>query len=207
MGGSSGPWRTPVLQNNEVTVGVFCLLRCHLAFPPITANNCILFGIMLTHWGRVMHISIICLSKLTIIGSDNGLWPGQRESIVWTSAGILLIGPSGINLSEILVKILTFSFQKLHLKMSSVKWRPFCLGFNVLTLYMLNWIQETQIYTQAFCIIPQQSNGLGHWNKSLMQTRTCLYLHALLMTWWCKEPGHQQAWYWISLYRIFWLSA
>ena len=42
----------------------------------------------LTHWGRVTHI---CVSKLTIIGSDNGLSPGRRQAIIWTNAGILLI--------------------------------------------------------------------------------------------------------------------
>ena len=30
-----------------------------------------------------------------------------------------------------LIKIHTFSFKKMHLKMSSVKWRPFCLSLNV----------------------------------------------------------------------------
>ena len=38
----------------------------------------------LTHWGRVAHI---CVSKLTIIGSDNGLSPGRRQAIIWTNAG------------------------------------------------------------------------------------------------------------------------
>ena len=37
---------------------------------------------------------------------------------------------------ENLISIHTFSFKKIHLKihlkMSSVKWRPFCLGLNVL---------------------------------------------------------------------------
>ena len=33
---------------------------------------------VLTHWGRVTHI---CVSKLTIIGSDNGLSPGGRQAI------------------------------------------------------------------------------------------------------------------------------
>ena len=71
---------------------------------------------MLTHWGRVTHI---CVGKLTIIGSDNGLSPGRRQAIIWTNAGILLIGPLGTNFSEILVEIYTFSFKKIHLKMSS----------------------------------------------------------------------------------------
>ena len=74
----------------------------------------------------------ICVSKLTIIASDNGLSPSQRQAIIRTSAGILLIGPLGTNFSEIWIEILTFSFKKMRLKVSSAKWRPFCLGFNVL---------------------------------------------------------------------------
>ena len=84
---------------------------------------------MLTHWGRGTHI---CVVKLTIIGSDNGVSPGRRQAIIWTNAGILLIGPLGTNFIEILIGIQTFSCKKMHLKMSSAKWRPFCLGLNVL---------------------------------------------------------------------------
>ena len=83
----------------------------------------------LTHWGRVTHI---CVVKLTIIASDNGLSPGRRQAIIWTNVGILLIGPLGTNLSEILSEIHTFSLKKMNFKMSSAKWRPFCLGLNVL---------------------------------------------------------------------------
>ena len=74
----------------------------------------------------------ICVGKLTIIGSDNGLSPGRRQAIIWTNAGILLIGPLGTNFSEILIAIEAFSFKKMHLKISSTKWRPFGLGLNVL---------------------------------------------------------------------------
>ena len=90
--------------------------------------------IKLTHWGRVTHI---CAGELTIIVSDNGLSPGRRQAIIWTNAGILLIGPYGTNFSEILIEILTFSFTKMSLKVSSAKWRPFCLGLNVLNEYWL----------------------------------------------------------------------
>ena len=65
----------------------------------------------LTHWGRVTHI---CVGKLTIIGSDNGLSPGRRHAIIWTIAGIMIIGPLGINFSEILIRIQTFSFCRLR---------------------------------------------------------------------------------------------
>ena len=83
----------------------------------------------LTHWGRVTHI---CAGKLTIIGSDNGLSPVRRQAIIWTNAGIVLIRPLETNFSEISIEIHTFSFRKMHLKMSSGKWRPLCLGLNVL---------------------------------------------------------------------------
>ena len=62
---------------------------------------------------------------LEIIGWDNGLSPSRRQAIIWTNAGILLIRPLGTNFSEILKGIHTFSFKKMHLKMSSAKWRPF----------------------------------------------------------------------------------
>ena len=94
----------------------------------------------LTHWGRVTHI---CVSKSTIIGSDNGLSPGQRQAIIWTNAGILLIRTLGTNFSEILIEITTFSFKKMHLKVSSEKRRPFCLGHNVL---MQSWAIPSKIW-------------------------------------------------------------
>ena len=76
----------------------------------------------LSHWGRVTHI---CVSESIIIGSDNGLSPGRRQAIIWTNAGILLIRTLRTNFSEILIGIHTFSFKKMHLKMSSAKWCPF----------------------------------------------------------------------------------
>ena len=79
-------------------------------------------AVKLTHWGRVTHI---CVSKLTIIGPDNGLSPDRRQAIVWTNAGLLLIGPLGTNFNEILIEILTFPFKKMRLKVSSAKRRPF----------------------------------------------------------------------------------
>ena len=99
-------------------------------------SNCVFciyliyFTTSLTHWGRVTHT---CVGKLSIIGSDNGLSPNRRQAIIWTNAGILLIGTLGTNVSEISIEIYTLSFRKMHLKMSSGKWRPCCLGLNELT--------------------------------------------------------------------------
>ena len=74
----------------------------------------------------------VCVSKLTIIGPDNGLSPGRHQAIIWTNAGILLIPTLGTNFSEILIEINTFSLKKMHLEISSGKRRPSCLGPNVL---------------------------------------------------------------------------
>ena len=79
-------------------------------------------------WGRMTHK---CVSKITIIGSDNGLSPGRRQAINITNAGILLIRPLETNCSEILIGIRSFPFKKMHLQMLSVKCRPFCLDRNL----------------------------------------------------------------------------
>ena len=71
----------------------------------------------------------VCVSKLTIIGSDTALSPGRRQAMIWTDAGISLIGPLWTNFNKILIEIHTFLFSKMYLKMSSVKCR---LGLNVL---------------------------------------------------------------------------
>ena len=63
----------------------------------------------LIDWGRVTHI---CVGNLAIIGSDNCLSPGRRHAIIWTDAGILLIGPSETDFNEILIKIIHFHSRK-----------------------------------------------------------------------------------------------
>ena len=55
---------------------------------------------VLTDWGRVTHM---CVSKVCIIGSDNGLSPGRRQAITWTNAGLVSIGYLIINICEILI--------------------------------------------------------------------------------------------------------
>ena len=132
----------------------------------------------LTHWGRVMHI---CVSKLTIIGSDNGLSRGRRQAIIWTSAGILLIGSLGTNISEILIRIQTFSFKKMLLKMSSAKWRPFCLGLNVLTTGNA-WVRNQQWLLQPWCYSTRAS-------VSIVLTKHLLYWTSFIQNHYiCTKP-------------------
>ena len=119
-------------------------------------------SISLTHWGRVTHF---CVCKLTSIASDNGLAPGWRQAIIWTNAGILLIGPLGTNFNEILSEIHTFSFKKMCLKMSSGKCRPFCLGLNVLTRYSVThfedhfWIACLSYFLDPICVVSRTFTG------------------------------------------------
>ena len=86
--------------------------------------------IPLTHRGRVTHI---CLSKLTIIGSDNGLSPARRQAIIWTNDGILLIRTFRTHFSEIISEIHTFyiqenAFESVVCEMASDLSRPQCLN-------------------------------------------------------------------------------
>ena len=54
-----------------------------------------------------------------------------------------LIRPLGTNFSEISIEIHTVSIKKLHLKLSSAKRQPFCLGINVL-------MNEQTVFTMCF---------------------------------------------------------
>ena len=107
--------------------------------------------VLLTHWGRVTHI---CVSNITIIGSDNGLSPDRRQAIIWTNAGILLIGPLRTNFSEMLIEILKVLFKKMRLKVSYAKWRPFCLSLNVLTLIILSSVRQSVLCNGVLTFVP-----------------------------------------------------
>ena len=132
-------------------------------------NNCQimkqthLLRVVLTHWGRVTHI---CVSNLTIIGSYRGLSPGRRQANIWTSAGILLIGPLGTKFSEILIGIQTLSFTKMHVKMSSAKWRQFCPGLSVLRniIFKPYIVSENQRFVSEY-----------------LRTRKPYFMHVLMM--------------------------
>ena len=116
----------------------------------------------LTHWGRAVHIYA---SKLTIIASDNDLSPGRRQAIIWNNAGILSIGCLGTNFSEILIEILTFSFKKMHFKVSSAKRQPFCLGLNELTSNVILQQSCPQPRIAFYFIYSTPQNHVLPWNK------------------------------------------
>ena len=114
----------------------------------------------LTHWGRVTHI---CVGKLSIIGSDNGLSPNRRQAIILTNAGILLIGTLGTNFSEVSIAIYTFSFSKMQLKMSSGKWWPCCLGLNeLIEIHPQGRQARSILYTECDSLLAQKDIILIH---------------------------------------------
>ena len=108
---------------------------------------------VITHWGRVTHI---CVGKLTIIGSDNGLSPGRRQAIIWTKDGLLLIGPLGRNFIEMLIEIQRLSLKKIRLKMSSAKCCPVCLGLNVFKCEIVQIVSFIGI--EGVCGLPCNTN-------------------------------------------------
>ena len=92
----------------------------------------------------------ICVGKLSIIGSDNGLSPGGRQAIIWSNAGILLILPLETNSSEILIQIHKFSFKKnvfenIVWKVAAILSRPQCVnsrGDNMQGIFVVVKIQN-----------------------------------------------------------------
>ena len=91
----------------------------------------------LTHSGWVTHI---CVTKLTITGSGNGLSPGRRQPIFWTKAEILWHFNRNSNTS----------LKKMHLKMSSEKYRLLSLGLNVWNCHLpMAIIWYNKLFTYA----------------------------------------------------------
>ena len=69
----------------------------------LTAYSCAKFKLQITLNGyriavncRLDRVTHICVSNLTIIGSENGSSSGRCQTIIWTNGGILLIGLSEV---------------------------------------------------------------------------------------------------------------
>ena len=92
------------------------------------------------------------------VGSGYGLSPIRRQAITCTNAHLLSIGPLGTNFSEIRIKIQSFSFTKMHLKMATNLFRPQCV--NRLTLILTpKGVYLSHVYVK--CINIWGSAALG----------------------------------------------
>ena len=133
----------------------------------VLTTNCVTSNIL--DFVQYSYISVdslrlhICISKLNIISSDNGFCTGQYQAIIWTNAGILLTWPLGTNFSEMLIKIHTFSFKKMQVKMLSVKWWTFCLSLNVLTQRGLDTLGDS-LHMPHFSLSIQISLMCAPWD-------------------------------------------
>ena len=117
----------------------------------------------LTYWGQVTHI---CVSKLTIIGSDNGLSPGQHQAIIWTNAGIFFIGPVKQNSKRVPTdkpRKISVSFQwyfKVKIPnfhdnsecYKTEKRRTKCYAWSPHTSYDHNWVSSRKSYKSSYLI-------------------------------------------------------
>ena len=125
---------------------------------------------MLTHWGRVTHI---CVSKLTIIGSAPSHYLNHWRYIVNKTLRK--------NFGEISIKIHIFSPMKTHLKVSSAKHWPFCLGLNVLTKVSVQEVLGTFVIYNTWEVL---YSGITH-------RETCLRASSVLHGW---------KWYWTNFH-------
>ena len=69
----------------------------------------------------------ICVSNLTIIGSDNGLSPGRRQAIIWNYAEMFLIETSVKFLSNAYIFCQENTFETVVCEMGGILSRLQCL--------------------------------------------------------------------------------
>ena len=85
----------------------------------------------------------ICVSKLTIVGSDKRLLAWTSPSHYLNQCWDIVNWTRRNKLQRNINKFHTFSSMKMHMKMLFGKWRPFCLGLNELTcLQLMTWRQK-----------------------------------------------------------------
>ena len=115
----------------------------------------------LIHWGRVTHM---CVSELTIIGSDNGLSPGRRQAIIWTREWWNIVNWTLRNkLQWNFIRNSNIFIQQNALENVVCEMASICLGLNVLIpityqaskfLNFVNLLIQETIILQKKCHFP-----------------------------------------------------
>ena len=106
--------------------------------------------------------------KWVIIGSGNGLLAPSH----YLKQGWLIVS------CESLIEIQTFSMKKMHFKMSSAKWQPFCLGLNVST----HWGGVTHICVGKSIIIGSDNGSSPDRRQAIIWTNVGILLVGALGT-------------------------
>ena len=105
-------------------------------------------------------------------GAPVGHFTFHVSLAIWTLSrqGVQLrVEHLGTNFSEILIKIYTFSCRKMHLKMSSGKWRLFCFDHNVLNQMLMTYPLQQDIF-QCYHDISGSGYAITH-----LQGCVCLW--------------------------------
>ena len=161
---------------------------------------------------------MICVRKLSIIGSDNGLSPGRRQVIIWPNDGILSIGPLGTNFSKISIKILTFQFKKLHLKITTIVSWPQCVYiyiymYIILYIYMMRynkWLRPSNDYDgmfgYLFILELIEFRGKHSGDLDLYTRHLCMFYQSGFDMYWVMEKMadflQTTISYWFSWYKF-----
>ena len=108
----------------------------------------------------------ICVSKLRIIGSDNGLSPGRRQAIIWTNAGIIINWALKNKLRWNINRNLYF---KIYIIFQNVVWklRPFCLGLNVSTFWRVWEVTSQFVDFRYYNFLQQCFDLMSPWLLTL----------------------------------------
>ena len=102
----------------------------------------------------------------------------RRQAIIWTNAGILLIGPLGTNFSEVRIKIWNFSFMKMHLKMSSARMAAIFPGgdeLKVIAVMSLLCKDGILLWSQSLMNLDFLSPDTQH-----LAWRNCIFIHIIM---------------------------
>ena len=158
-------WPSDATWSHKSWLTLVQVMACHLCGtrplpePMTTRINDTIIALLgqngLTQWGRVTHI---CVSKLTIIGSDNGLSTGRRQAIIWTNAGILSIQTNITNKLQWNLKrnahvfIQENAFENVFSEMAAIWSRPQCVkSSNTIASILANGSTAFKIWKLSFC--------------------------------------------------------
>ena len=136
---------------------------------------------ILTHWSRVTHI---CVSKLTNIGSDNGLPPSRRQAIISTKCWYIVNWSLGnkfqwnLNQNQYIF-IQENAFESVVCEMAAILSQPQCVKLSIMCCHiphMLSWLvlfwKSTKMDFNIFFRNPTSRLGLFHFIPFLIHNMT-----------------------------------
>ena len=119
------------------------------------------------------------------IGSVNSFSPGRRQSIIWINAGVISIRTLLTNGSEIVSKIQTSSFKKMHLQILIGNWqsRLRCVKYQSKSC-VLTWLRHPRYwpFVRGIHRSPVNSPHIDQWRRALTFSLICAWING-----WVKD--------------------